>query len=97
MTLLTTSLNFSQANAMTDAKKRRRAGYIALACSTFIICAAFLDDKVTGNLKWIMLVSGLVFGLAGVQLVTAATGRSALLVPPGHDSAINIPDGAGHP
>lgn len=60
---------------MTDAKKRKRAGYIALACSIFIICAAFLNDKITGNQRWIMLVSRMVFGLAGVQLVTAATGR----------------------
>jgi len=65
---------------LTDSENRKLMGYIALACAVFIACAAFLDHKVSGNQRWVMLIASSVFGLAVLQLVTAATGRSSHLL-----------------
>src|ERR1043166_1336533 len=65
---------------MTDSGNRRLMGCVCLACAVFISCAALLDHKVTGNQRRLMLIASSIFGLAGLPLLTAATGRfSAML------------------
>jgi hypothetical protein len=65
---------------VTDAAHSKRMGYVALACAAFVAGAALASHTVTGSRRLAVLIAAAVFALAGLQLVTSATGRRSQLL-----------------
>lgn len=63
-----------------DQKRRRNMGVVAVCAAGFIAFRAFSDSKVTLHQTQLMFLVSVMFGLAGLQLITNAKGRLSALM-----------------
>ena len=60
--------------------RNHSSGFVCLGLGIFIVAAAWIDPSIPVNRMWMMHAAGASFLLAGVQLLTGATGRLSALM-----------------